>query len=513
MQTLIRACFAVASGILLGLSFPNIITPEFSGWTSWLVWVALIPLLLILEKGKARQAFCFGWLAGFVYFFLSLYWISQVQELQEFAWPGLLALALYLGLYVAVWCWAVVFIERNLGFWSWLMAPFLWALLEFCRTYFLTGFAWNTLASSQYSQKFLLQVVNLTGQGGLSAFIVFCNIALYFLWLDIKYKHRGIGVSLCLACLVLFLGLFSYGVYFVLMSQTGKTCRVAVVQGNIDPSVKWNKELYDRTLSVYQRLTLEAAKQRPQLIVWPETAIPVVLLSDPQTLAWLRNLAKECKIPLLVGSCDIANPLEAKPDHAQYLNTAFLVSPDGDILGRYDKIHLVPFGEFIPFKDYFPYIQKIAGGFGESAPGREAKTLAVEGNSFGVLICFETIFPELSRSFVRQGASFLVSITNDGWYGWTAAAYQHASFAVLRAVENGVPLARAANTGVSLVIDQRGTILGFLPLWQEGFLVKDIRLGTGKTFYANWGEWFTVVSILVVLASFILYFIQRGRKK
>src|SRR5581483_5082798 len=219
---LTRFLMAVLSGALLALAFPNFITPQFSLWPSYLAWFALVPLLLSLEKGRSGQAFFLGWECGLSFFSCTLYWITWIKELDIYAGPGLLALSAFLGIYIGLWTMVFVFIENKSQGLAILTAPFLWAALEFLRGHLFTGFAWNTLAASQYSQLTLLQMLDVTGQGGLSALLVFCNVALYHLWWDFRYHHRGWGVPLVLAALFLVAGAAGYGTYRLAQPLTGK---------------------------------------------------------------------------------------------------------------------------------------------------------------------------------------------------------------------------------------------------------------------------------------------------
>jgi apolipoprotein N-acyltransferase len=271
---------------------------------------------------------------------------------------------------------------------------------------------------------------------------------------------------------------------------------VGLLQGNIDQSVKWERSYQAKTLDIYERLARQAAAEHPALIVWPEAAIPFLLRYEPELGLRVHRFVVETGIPMLVGSPDVG-------EDQLFYNSAFLLGRDGQIHGRYDKRHLVPFGEYVPLQHIFFFLDKLVVGIGDFGRGRSATVFPQDGFRFGVMICYETIFPAEVREFARGGAEFLVNITNDAWFGQSGAPYQHLAMASMRAVENGSYLVRAANTGVTAVIAPTGQILAQTEIFTEAALVGTIRPRLAETPYTRYGDvlgW----ACLVFLGAYLL---------
>jgi apolipoprotein N-acyltransferase len=248
-----------------------------------------------------------------------------------------------------------------------------------------------------------------------------------------------------------------------------------------------------------ERLTGDAAALEPKasVILWPETALPYYVRLEPGKLRRLLALTKQIGRPILAGYPDAR--LSGEGD-VRTFNAAGLVMPTGSIVGQYEKMHLVPFGERIPFQRYFPFLGSLDLGQAEWTPGNRPVVFRHAGPAFGVLICFESIYPSLARRYALEGAQYLVNITNDEWFGKTAGPIQHADLAILRSVELGMGLARAANTGVSMVVDPYGRVQAKTGLFVEAVLAGDVMEEIGPTTYARWGDWITLLSIALVLA-------------
>jgi len=273
------------------------------------------------------------------------------------------------------------------------------------------------------------------------------------------------------------------------------TVPVGIVQGNIDQAIKWDKTTRLATLEIYARLTRQVAPGS-RLVVWPEAAVPAYLSYEPGVSEWLTRLAGEVGTPLLVGA------LDARQDGAatQFLNSAFLVRAEG-LQRRYDKIHLVPFGEYVPLRGLLFFVEAIAAEIGDFTPGRDRVVFPLEGAPFGTVICYEVIFPDLFRGFVREGARLMVNITNDAWFGESSGPIQHLTMVPLRAVENGVAVVRAANTGVSALVGPDGRIGPELGLSRRGFLRVEAPLAGRPTFYTRFGDLFGYSCAAVTLAA------------
>jgi apolipoprotein N-acyltransferase len=384
------------------------------------------------------------------------------------------------------------------------VAASLWAALEFLRSSLLTGFPWNLLVYSQHRNLPLIQVASVTGVYGVSFMVMAVNAALARAVLTWKSWSRLLAP---LATVGLFLaGVVGYGWLWPPPEASSPVMRVALVQGNIDQEVKWDPAWQDQTLTIYGELTREAARRRPQLIVWPEAAVPFFLREDPRQ-ALIHDMARASGAYLLMGAPD--------RQAGQPRNTAFLIGPEGRMLGRYDKRHLVPFGEYVPLRQLLFFVNPLAGGtIGTFAPGDEATVFSTPSGRFGVVICYEAIFPDEVRDFFRGGADFLVNITNDAWFGRSEALAQHLAMAAFRAVENRAYLIRAGNTGISAIVAPDGRIVQASGLFTPAVLSGAIIPRTGESFYTRYGDlfaWGTMgVALAVILAALVPRIFPRG---
>ncbi|MBW2001921.1 MAG: apolipoprotein N-acyltransferase, partial [Deltaproteobacteria bacterium] len=278
----------------------------------------------------------------------------------------------------------------------------------------------------------------------------------------------------------------------------GRELRAVVVQGNIDQSLKWDSDFQEETVSIYKKLSLESADFKPQLIIWPETALPCFFQDTSHLSREVFEIAKITNAKILFGS-----PAYVKEnDSIFYYNRAYMISK-GRVVDYYDKVHLVPFGEYVPLKRYIPFVHRLVTAAGDFSTGKKVHPMHSPDLTIGTLICFETIFPDISRKFAAQGAEFLVNLTNDAWFGRTSAPYQHLSMAVFRCVENGLPMARAANTGISAFILANGKIVNKSELFARKILQKEIKLTHKKTFYSQFGD---IFAILLTVATIVKFF-------
>jgi apolipoprotein N-acyltransferase len=275
-----------------------------------------------------------------------------------------------------------------------------------------------------------------------------------------------------------------------------------VVQGNIDQSLKWLPSFQHETLRRYGTLSAAALTKKPDLIIWPETALPFYFLHDKDLSNATIELVRDHKRHFVLGS-----PSFSKIGReTRYYNSAYLVDPSGNVVGKYDKVHLVPYGEYVPLKRYLPFIGKLVQAVGDFHAGRLGQVLSWGETKIGILICFEAIFPELARSMAREGAQLLINITNDAWFGRSSAPHQHLSMVVFRAVENHMAVARAANTGISAFVDPAGRLLDETPLFEEAVRVRELPMMNQKSFYTRHGDVFSFGCIglsLILCASFL----------
>ena len=495
---------SVLSGAFLALGFPKV------GWYH-LSWVALVPLLLALRGKTGRQAFTLGCICGLVHYLGTLYWMYYALH-QYGGIPVSLAIFVvllpcaYLALYLG--CFAVIAREWQAYPLLWVLGlPGGWVALELIRAHLLTGFPWANLGYTQTPLHWLIQIADIFGVYGVSWLVVLSSTALTA---SLRRSRSGYaGLLVAAICLVgaLVYGSWREGTIDDLQSAA-TPWTVGVVQGNIDQSQKWDPAFQQETLKRYRELSKQAAAANPapELLVWPETAAPFFYRLEEKLTAQLTEIVKETGTPLLFGSPGVTI-VEGKP---RLQNRAYLVNGSAILEGVYAKQHLVPFGEYVPLQQVLFFIHRLVEAAGDFVPGNDPSPLILDRQPFGVLICYEDIFPGLARAAVERGATSLINITNDAWYGTSSAPYQHLELARWRAIEFRVPLIRAANTGISSIFDAIGKSCGTIPLEQSGFLVCSVHPFRILTFYAKWGDLFAWLCLLTT-AGGLIYSVLRKR--
>ena len=485
-----RLVVAAVAGFAMHLAFPR------PGW-DLLGWAALAPVLaLAATAGTPRRAFLEGWVAGLAFYLPLLRWLTHTmttfsQMTMPVAVLVLLALAGYLALFWGGVAWGLAWLRGRLGAGALWLAPALWVAGELGRTYLLGGFPWGLLGYVPSRRLLVIQIAAWTGVYGVSALLVLVNTALA--WAAVERRWRAAGLSLAGAAVA---GALLVG-HAHLAPVDAPTLPVAVVQGNIPQAVKWDAGFKAETLRIYGELT-RAVAPGSRLVVWPEAAVPAYVRFEPGALRWLTDLAAGVRVPLLVGVPDA----ETDGRRVRYLNSAFLVESAG-VRARYDKMHLVPFGEYVPLKRLLFFVEAIAAEIGDFTPGRQVTILPLEGAPFGTVICYEVIFPGLFRRFVAEGASFMTNITNDAWFGDSGGPLQHLAMVPLRAVENRIAIVRAANTGVSAFVLPSGAIQSTLPLGVRGTLRAEVPVRRGYTFYARFGDVFAYACAAISGAALV----------
>jgi apolipoprotein N-acyltransferase len=501
--------YAVLSGLLLTASFPP-------AHLEWIAWFALIPLLKSIQGSGPGQAFKLGFVAGFAHFVTLLYWVVFVMgHYGHLHWTVALAIlvlfALYLSLYLA--SFSLFFsLLRGSRFVSFKAAG-AWVGLEYVRSFLLSGFPWCLLGYSQFRRLEIIQIADLVGVYGVSFLIVLTNSIIYALLLDRSFPKRG-SITWELPLVVLAItSTLAYGfqqLHFRDRQQkVPRSALVAVVQGNIDQAVKWNPEYQGKTIRIYRRLSLSISNRKPDLVVWPETSVPFFFQEDGELGRQVLMIAQKMRCHLLFGS----PAYSLKGGQPVFHNRAYMIGPEGKVSGYYDKVHLVPFGEYVPLKRLLFFAKRLVVSAGDFGPGNNVAPVGPPNLSVGVLICYESIFPELARAQVRKGAQILANLTNDAWFGMTSAPYQHFSMAVFRAVENRRPLVRAANTGFSGFISEKGEIIQRGDLFHEEVLLAKLPLENSTfTVYTLHGDFFAVGLLILSLIN-LLYVLWYDLKK
>ena len=513
-----RAALAVASGLALGLAFPKF---DYE----LLAWVAFVPLFYVIEGESMWRVFGWAYLQGFAANIVSLYWIPiplhDFADLpMQYAIFPMLLLAGVVAINTAVAIWAGEIVARRIRIPAVITMPIAWTAVEWIRTYFPIGFPWNLLGYAAYRSLELIQFAEFTGVYGVSALIVFFNAVVYLvIFRRGIYRLQTISLSALTAIMVLLVGYGAWRINNLKNTPESGSFRVAMVQGDIPQSLKWDPKFLPQSYGVYQDESANAAKRGADLIVWPEAAAaflfqpdnqyPAELASDAAYRNALLTLAKTIGTPLLFG----APALTQQDGRLGFYNRAYLVSANGqgEVDAHYDKIELVPFGEYVPARALFGYfVNRVVQGFGDMVPGKEQTLFDVKGAKLGILICYESIFPNLTRREVDKGADVLVNITNDAWYGESSAPFQVLAMAAMRSVETKVPMVRVANTGISTLIEPSGQITSRTPLFVRGTVIVKVPWRPVRTVYTMVGDLFAEICLVLTAFGLIMAW-QRPR--
>jgi apolipoprotein N-acyltransferase len=477
---------AVLSGVLLVLSFPKFGHP-------YVAFVALAPLLLALPGRTPGHAFRLGYVTGAVSGFGLLYWTALVV-IQYGGLPlpvgiavmSLLSLAV--ALFPSLFCLLMARWLRTLGPSALLLAPVAWVATEILRTHTFFNFPWCLLGYSQHANLPFIQIASLTAVYGVSFLLVVSSSLLAFFAVETGRARRR-AAALALAATLG--GTWLYGAWA--MSRplpAAALLRVGLVQGGIRQEEKWVPESAWQNIDRHVELTRLAADRGARLVVWPESAVPFYFDHTPELAEVLRALVRERGIYLLFGNDDREQTAEGR----RVFVGAKMLDPEGQLVLRYRKMRLVPFGEYVPLRPLFTLGGRVAAKLvrevADFTPGRDPAVGEADAHRLGGFICYEAIFPDLVREFTGRGADLLVNMTNDAWYGRTSAPHQHLAMAAFRAVENGKYLVRAANTGITAVIDPRGRVLGPTALFESTVLVWDVPIVPGGTTYSRHGDVF-----------------------
>jgi apolipoprotein N-acyltransferase len=505
---------SIGSGILLAITFPPFAFHH-------LAWVALVPFLVALSRaGSTRSGALLGMAFGVAFFGLDLRWIYQTVVVHGHFHPVLgavtfVGLVATLALYTSAFGFALAMF-RKLGYQAALVAPFLWVTLEYLRSVFLTGFPWDLLGYSQAGFLTLIQIADITGVFGISFVIVLVNSILTHM-VDAVFLGERFSLRLCAFALFCVSLVVIYGHLKVQewsrVSESASHYAIGTLQGNIPQEIKWDEKSRAATFSIYEALGSKATREGAKLLIWPETSVPVLFGSSDPDWKIPGEISERLGAPMLIGA-----PVGENIDGAyHYFNSALLINGQS-IVARYDKIHLVPFGEYMPLSWLLPLGPGIAARDMDYSEGREMTVMSASGSPrFSVLICYEAIFPEPASRAVRAGAQFLVNITNDGWFGNSGAPYQHLAMAGLRSVENRVWLLRSANTGISGAFDPAGRLTNSVDLSETGqFTTKVSVANHPNTFYNRWGNIFALSCALFCVIPIIgrgwAWIVNRSRR-
>jgi apolipoprotein N-acyltransferase len=466
--------------------------------------VALAPLIVAVcrDASSGRRAFTQGLVAGGIYFAGTVYWTSGVMaRFGGIAFPLAAAIAgllvAYLALFPAIFALVLRRLVTSGGIgWVWL-APAVWVASEYGRLAIFGGFPWVLLGYSQMPVLPIAQLASLTGVFGVSGLLAMSATAIAWLTLS-RHPRRWVGPALVAASVIAVAAWGSARIGRADLTKAGTAVRVGVVQGNVEQDTKWDPARADEIFTRHLRLTERMADEGARLVLWPESSTPFYFGYGAESEV-LRALARRRDLELLIGS-DLFE--QATPP--RIYNAAFLIKADGSTGGIYRKVHLVPFGEYVPFGQLLFFAKPLVEAVSDFAPGTSVNTLPARTATLSTAICYEVVYPALIREGVDNGSALLTTITNDAWFGRSSAPWQHFQMAAMRAVEQGRYLVRAANTGISGMVDPYGRVAFQSDLFVEGAWAFDVRRIEERTFYGRTGDWAVWGSLALVVLSLVL---------
>jgi apolipoprotein N-acyltransferase len=470
----------------------------------FLAYVALIPLLLCVGGTNPYSACMAGLVTGIASYLGLVYWVVIAMN----SYGGLdlitsslvlLLLVTYLSLYTGCFALSVSYLEGRLSIPVYVTAPVIWVLLEYLRGIALTGFPWSFLAHSQHNFPAFIQVASITGSYFISYLLVSVNCMLFCL-----LTRRPLSPLFTIAICALCTASIVYGMTRLQGRDEG-ALTAAIIQGNIRQDIKWDRAFQVKTIRTYYRDTMSGGKDS-DLVLWPETAMPLVLDDEPNVQKYIATLPASLHTRLLLGAI-------SRDGGGRYYNAVHILGLAGEKLGTYRKVHLVPFGEFTPLARYFPFLEKITATGAGFFSGGSHDPIRTDLGKVGVLICYEGTFPSIAVETVRRGAQVLVNTTNDAWYNRTSAPFQHLVFYIFRAIETDRYVLRAANTGISAIIDPKGRVTGDTPLFREAVLRGRFGLISGLTPYVRYGDYFVVLLCLGLGAALAVPVYRRLKSK
>ncbi|MBN1572992.1 MAG: apolipoprotein N-acyltransferase [Deltaproteobacteria bacterium] len=505
-------------GCLFFLSLP---APSIS----ILAWICLVPLLFAVKDYSPYRASILGFVFGLFANLGVFYWTALPASRYGGVpiYLGILItvlLVLYVSIYAGVFSAFVSWTRERFGTSEIVSVPIALTALEYLRGTLFTGFPWCFIGHSQIPFLPVVQVLDITGVFGVTFTIAIVNAAVYLVFLKIvgarkKFPWAEVAVSASLVAI-----LIAYGLYAInretKRASSAPGITVSLIQGNIRQDIKWNPAYQDETVSIYEELTLSTEKSNPDLIVWSETATPFFFKDHPYFRPRVEGLAMITEAYLFFGTVDY----KIIGEQYRYQNSAYLLNPEGSLVGKYDKTHLVPFAEYVPLKRLFFFVDKIVEGVGDYLPGEKREPLETGFGGLGSLVCYEAIFPYMTRDYAKDGAVLFINITNDAWFGKTSAPYQHFSMSRIRAIETRIPLVRCANTGVSAFVDTIGRVKSQTPIFKRTAVTDKVKIGNRLTFYTRFGDIFAqlvtlafIFPLLVGISGIIRGSLNKKRKK
>uniref|UniRef100_A0A7V3ZXP5 Apolipoprotein N-acyltransferase n=1 Tax=candidate division WOR-3 bacterium TaxID=2052148 RepID=A0A7V3ZXP5_UNCW3 len=476
-----RLFLVLLSFILYLLSFPPFKLYPFA-------FFSLVPLFLAIKDLKKSHILLLGLVFFYPFWFYHTHWILNMEvepETKPWLVGGLIILPAYLSIFNIVPLLGIKNKHRVL------LIPSLWVIFEYLRSSFYTGFPWVNIAYSQLENPYFRMLNSIGGIYFTGFFVVLFSTLLFQFWDTAKKVYLYLFIALIISCHIV-----GATLYYREENPENST-KILIFQPNILPREENDISEWLEVEKSYGRL-LKELKDTFDLVILPESALPGYFRYSIKARNIIDSLSRITNAPVLLGSADVYINGKRK-----VYNTAFLVNEDS-IIGQYNKIHLVPFGEWLPYENKIKFLQKLEFGQGDFSPGDSIVLLFIKGIPFGTLICFESIFPYISRHYTLKGAGFLVNITSDGWYGKSLGPKEHFELLRFRAIESGKYIARSAKTGISAIIDPKGRVVTSLGLFEWGYISAKIGIFYKKTLYAKFGDFIIIISLMTTCLALIL---------
>jgi apolipoprotein N-acyltransferase len=489
---------SLLTGILLAFSYPNFIEKGLKIHTFFFIWFGYVPLIYVLLKEQRRKMlFLYGMISGCVLYLADFYWMWNIKPMGFGAYIAWGVLGIYLSVFLASAFLMARVLHDRFKIDYLFSLPAAYTVMEYCREWVFSGFQLLTPAQSQHQFLPLLQMLKITGVYGPAFLILFVNTIGIKIFMEKRLDTKNIS---SIAAVTVSAMLLIFAIVSNFYPAGTEKIKAAVLQPDIDQDVEWSQAFKNNTMKTFSGMIKALKTEKPDLIVWPETGYPGILNLEPfhgvELAGWMPGAYN------LVGS----DSYERDKNGTNYYNSAFMLDDKGAITGSYSKYHLVPFGEYVPLQHTFDFIKKVVRryGFTGFTPGKKIEPLNYRGIKFGVVICYDSLFPEISREFAKKGARFLTHLSYETWYGRTPCTAQIFLNTSLRAIENGIPLIRCVASGMSGFVDSRGAIYSVTGLYEQKTAVAEIMLrkDSEKTIYTRFGDWFPyfLALLLAVLA-------------
>jgi len=503
-----RYILTIFGAILLVLAYPKFNLP-------FLAWFAFIPFFMAIKDQDSLKRLIHGFIFGFVFFYGTLYWINNsviiYGGVKWYASIFIVALLnAYLAIYMSLFAFLLPVLRKRLFNSIIITAPVLFVALEHLRGWFLTGFGFSSLGYSQVDYHSLIQIADITGHYGISFIVILVNAAIFTLLIEKKTKKEKIRITTLTCSILIIFNL--YGFIKLHGKKDAPKLKSAVIQPDIPQEIKneatGKRGIWEDCLD----LTIQAINDSPEIVIWPESATGTIYNDSYILHSELETLTRILECDIILGSV-------YRDNNDRIYNTAFHISENGKVKDQYDKIHLLPFGEYMPLAKAFFFISRMVPAISDFSPGVDYKVFTLNEHKisknhvkFSVIICYESLFPNMVRKFVKKGATFIINISNDAWFGKTAGPYQHFNVNIFRAIENRTPIIRSANTGVSGFIDKYGRVTKITPTFIKAQISETLQLRNDTTFYTRFGDIFAYICIFIVVYGIISIKFESGGK-